>query len=110
MYTTHVVGSQHSDVSILCQASCPASHRASESVGSKPNSCALVFAGQLGDDTPINRDTPVTVAQLTNVTSIAAGEHHSCAVLQDGTARCWGRNTNGEPYSGREQQPLVGGV
>ncbi len=29
---------------------------------------------------------------LTGVTAIAAGQMHSCALLSDGTARCWGSN------------------
>jgi len=34
-------------------------------------------------------------AQYT-VLSIGAGSHHSCAVIDDGTVRCWGRNSSGE--------------
>ena len=30
------------------------------------------------------------------VTSVAAGTHHSCAVTEDGTVFCWGRNDNGQ--------------
>lgn len=28
--------------------------------------------------------------------SISAGEDHTCAILNDGTARCWGRNNQGQ--------------
>ena len=35
------------------------------------------------------------VIGLTTVVSIAAEEAQSCAVLQDGSARCWGGNTSG---------------
>ncbi|RLB54266.1 MAG: hypothetical protein DRI90_20385, partial [Deltaproteobacteria bacterium] len=30
------------------------------------------------------------------VQSIGAGSQHSCAVIDDGTVRCWGRNGSGE--------------
>ncbi len=30
------------------------------------------------------------------VASVAAGTHHSCAVTDDGTVFCWGRNDNGQ--------------
>lgn len=28
--------------------------------------------------------------------SITAGDYHACAILDDGTAKCWGKNVNGE--------------
>ncbi len=40
--------------------------------------------------------TPTPVSGLTNVRSVSAGFHHSCALINDGTARCWGDNDNGE--------------
>ncbi len=40
--------------------------------------------------------TPIGVSGLTNVRSVSAGFHHSCALINDGTARCWGKNDNGE--------------
>jgi alpha-tubulin suppressor-like RCC1 family protein len=36
--------------------------------------------------------TAVPVTGLANVTSMAAGDHHGCAALADGTAHCWGNN------------------
>ena len=44
--------------------------------------------------------TPVLVSGLTNVVAISAGYKHSCAVLANGTAKCWGSNTAGELGNG----------
>ncbi|MFZ9698048.1 MAG: fibrinogen-like YCDxxxxGGGW domain-containing protein, partial [Ilumatobacteraceae bacterium] len=53
--------------------------------------------GQLGDNTSTNRTTPVTTFGLTSgVESIAAGFHHTCAVLTTGAVRCWGYNGYGQ--------------
>jgi alpha-tubulin suppressor-like RCC1 family protein len=38
----------------------------------------------------------VAVSDLTKVAALAAGEFHTCAVLADGTVRCWGENTFGQ--------------
>jgi len=46
--------------------------------------------GQLGDGTRADRPTPVVVAGLTGVGSVAAGLAHSLAVGLDGTLRSWG--------------------
>lgn len=58
--------------------------------------------GQLGDGTTTSSVRPVTVTGLTGslVGSIAAGHEHTCAVMEDGTARCWGRNANGQLGNG----------
>jgi alpha-tubulin suppressor-like RCC1 family protein len=62
-------------------------------------------SGQLGDGTTVDRSNPVEVlasgdTQGTNVlggvAQVSAGEFHTCAVLTDGTARCWGANPNGQ--------------
>ena len=53
--------------------------------------------GQLGDGRTTDRLTPVTVAGLgTSVTGLAAGNYHSCAVISDGSLRCWGDNYHGQ--------------
>jgi alpha-tubulin suppressor-like RCC1 family protein len=39
---------------------------------------------------------PVAVSGLTNAVSLAAGYNHACALLADGTARCWGDNVDGQ--------------
>jgi alpha-tubulin suppressor-like RCC1 family protein len=40
--------------------------------------------------------SPTGVPGLTNVVAITAGEAHTCALLADGIAKCWGRNTSSE--------------
>lgn len=50
----------------------------------------------LGDGTSTNRSTPVAVNGLSNVTAIAAGAFHTCAVLANGAVQCWGWNNAGQ--------------
>jgi alpha-tubulin suppressor-like RCC1 family protein len=87
--------------------------------GGASDSCALAAAGtafcwggnvhgQLGDNTTGQRLTPVavkvfvrvaTISQLLtlgSVAQVATGGDHSCAVIGDGSLRCWGLNNNGE--------------
>jgi alpha-tubulin suppressor-like RCC1 family protein len=61
--------------------------------------------GALGDGTRTSSATPVTVADLFGAVAIAAsGDHlgsaHTCALLDDGTARCWGDNEFGKLGNG----------
>jgi alpha-tubulin suppressor-like RCC1 family protein len=53
--------------------------------------------GQLGDETNVNKTTPSSATTaLTGVASMSLGEAHSCAILNDETIRCWGRNEYGQ--------------
>jgi alpha-tubulin suppressor-like RCC1 family protein len=55
--------------------------------------------GELGDGNGATTDdspSPVLVANISNATAIGSGDFHSCAVLADGTAQCWGFNGDGE--------------
>lgn len=76
-------------------------------------SCALLASGgvvcwgfnmshQLGISTSqiswINY--PMEVPGLTNVVSITSGSDHSCAVINDGTMKCWGQGANGRLGNG----------
>lgn len=38
---------------------------------------------------------PVAVSGLTDVRSVSAGVDHTCALVADGTVRCWGKATDG---------------
>ncbi|MEZ5101640.1 MAG: hypothetical protein R3C15_17935 [Thermoleophilia bacterium] len=54
--------------------------------------------GQLGNDSAlVNSPTPVPVALPAGrtVTAISAGDRHGCAVLDDGSATCWGSDGQG---------------
>ena len=54
-------------------------------------------AGQLGDGTTADRNTPVAVLDLSGiVTTLAAGDRHTCAGLSGGGIKCWGDNWFGQ--------------
>jgi len=53
--------------------------------------------GQLGDGSTQQRSTPVPVLGLeSGVTQLALGFSHSCALLEDGSVRCWGQDIYGQ--------------
>jgi alpha-tubulin suppressor-like RCC1 family protein len=60
-------------------------------------------AGQIGDDTTINRFGPTPVPGLGYVTAIAVGASHSLARTCDGTVLAWGSNGNGQLGDGTIQ-------
>lgn len=54
-------------------------------------------AGQLGTKPDAeNHTAPVTVPGVTGVVKLVSGESAMCALLADGSARCWGANAEGE--------------
>ena len=73
-------------------------------VGGATHTCALMTGGgvkcwglnelgQPGDGTNTSRSTPVDVVGLDGeVTSLAAGGDHTCAVMAGGGLKCWGDN------------------
>jgi alpha-tubulin suppressor-like RCC1 family protein len=55
------------------------------------------FSGQLGDGTNMDRSsTGSDIVGLTGAVAVRAGKWHTCAVLGDGTSRCWGSNAYGQ--------------
>jgi alpha-tubulin suppressor-like RCC1 family protein len=52
--------------------------------------------GQLGDGTTTDRPEPVEASGLANAVGVAAGDLHSCAVIEGGTVKCWGSNGHGQ--------------
>src|SRR5438093_7565545 len=54
-------------------------------------------SGQRGDGTFTQTSAvPVAVSGLTGASDVAAGYSHACALLLDGTLRCWGQNLFGQ--------------
>lgn len=54
-------------------------------------------AGQLGAGSPIWEErTPTAVTNLDNVAAVAAGRYHTCSLLSDGDAYCWGQDWFGQ--------------
>lgn len=65
-------------------------------------------SGQLGDGTSgMNRNAPTLVPELSNVTRLALGFSHACALLRDGGVRCWGANDTGLVGDGTTQSPRL---
>ncbi len=59
------------------------------------------YDGQLGDGTDTYRSSPVDVVSLGDEVKFAsAGYFHTCAVLKNGSAQCWGYNVSGELGNG----------
>jgi alpha-tubulin suppressor-like RCC1 family protein len=67
--------------------------------------------GQLGHEDRIDRARPrvVDLGSGAHVIQLAVGGRHACAVLADGTARCWGSNNSGQlgigQYRSRGPEP-----
>ena len=59
----------------------------------------------LGTDT-LDKLVPTAVPGLSDVTSVSAGEYHSCALLKDGTIKCWGYNRNGQIGVGSSENSI----
>jgi alpha-tubulin suppressor-like RCC1 family protein len=87
------------------------------SAGSK-TTCALLFdgtircwgyndCGQLGNGTTGgNSSVPVSVVGISTAVAVSVGWDHACAVLADGTIRCWGSNMWGQLGNGATQQEI----
>jgi alpha-tubulin suppressor-like RCC1 family protein len=92
-------------------------------------SCALLASGsidcwgrnnvgQLGVGNNVDTSTPtLAVSGITTATAVAGGSSHVCALLGDGSLKCWGLNNRGqlgngtnEPSPPQTSQPMVGTV
>ena len=58
--------------------------------------------GQLGDGSSSStpQTTPVTVSDITNANKIYCADAYSCAILSDGSMKCWGRGNEGQMGNG----------
>jgi alpha-tubulin suppressor-like RCC1 family protein len=54
------------------------------------------YYGQLGDNTNINKSSPIQVGALTTWSQIVGGANHTAAIKIDGTLWAWGLNNNGQ--------------
>lgn len=65
------------------------------------------YYGRLGDGNyGLNsfQRSPVSIQGIDNATQVTAGEDHTCALLTDGTAKCWGSGLNGRLGNGSTAQ------
>jgi hypothetical protein len=111
----------------------PATTAVGISTGSSPgnyldpsgdSSCALMAdgtakcwgsnsSGQLGNDSTTNSVVPVPVSGIDGLTpattaaSVSTGGHHTCAVMVNDTAKCWGNNFNGQSGYSSTDDSLV---
>jgi alpha-tubulin suppressor-like RCC1 family protein len=70
-------------------------------------------AGGLGDGSTEQQTIPTPVVGLTGAVALTAavGGGHTCALLADGSARCWGQNGDGQLGDGTTtDRPLPGAV
>jgi hypothetical protein len=66
--------------------------------------------GQLGDGSTSTSLAPLVVLGLpSNLTGIAAGEAHTCAITAGGRAKCWGSGADGRLGDGGEVQRTEAG-
>jgi alpha-tubulin suppressor-like RCC1 family protein len=64
------------------------------------------ITGQLGNGTFENSSSPKEVLGVDSAIGISMGYANACAVLMDGTIKCWGRNNVGE-YGNVEENRAV---
>ena len=71
--------------------------------------------GQLGSGVAGNSNAPVDVIGLSSgVRAIRAGQLHYCAILDTGSMKCWGRNSEGQlgtgATSGNRNTPIASAI
>ncbi len=56
------------------------------------NNYGQLGVGAIGGETP----SPLRVLDIDTAVGVVAGDYHTCALLADGTVRCWGLNSAGQ--------------
>jgi len=72
-------------------------------------------AGQLGNGSQTNSQSPVKISSALKFKSVTTGALHTCAVSVDGAAYCWGDNSagqlgNGTTVNSSVPVPVTGGL
>ncbi len=62
---------------------------------------------QLDDGTTTEGRTPAAIPGLSGVSAITLGDGHACALLGNGTVRCWGDNSFGQLGDGTTTRPTT---
>lgn len=66
------------------------------------------YCGQIGDGTHEHRNVPTDVFGLSSgVAGIFANKFHTCALMESGSAKCWGQNTHGELGDGTYEERMT---
>ena len=52
--------------------------------------------GSFGDNTVVNKKSPVKLTTISNAVSVTAGEQHSLVLTKDGSLYGFGRNNYGQ--------------
>jgi len=70
------------------------------------NRTVKCWGGYLEGQIPL--ELPEEIAKLQNVRGISLGANHGCAVLEDGSVKCWGKNDFGQLGTGPKFDPIDG--
>lgn len=63
--------------------------------------------GQVGDNSQVDRNTPVVIADLTGVIGMSSANHTTCAVKSDGSPWCWGWGGWGQLGTGNSADQFI---